>query len=179
MKQMMTQKCRGKTGLFLAAVLCFSAAILPVQAQATEDGRPESGEDGSEWIVYQQTVPDSEDSFFSELDKDARVLPVEGGYLTGEGTVEVLSLDGPDTVTEILDIQNDEDSISVAEFQERMKEQASAETECILPVNIRRTDLRTLFYARNRAGAERFSRQHYGIYRSQPDGSLFTMLSWF
>lgn len=128
MKQRMTQKCRGKTGLFLAAVLCFSAAILPVHAQATEDDSPESGADGTEWIVYQQAVPEPKDSLFSELDADARVLPVEGGYLTGEGTVEVYSLDDPDTVTEILDIQNDEDSISVAEFQERMKEQTLAQT---------------------------------------------------
>lgn len=179
MKQRMTQKYSAKSGLFLAAVLCFSAAILPAHAQATEDDSPESGADGTEWIVYQQAVPESEDSFFTELDADARVLPVEGGYLTGEGTVEVYSLDGPDTVTEILDIQNDEDSISVAEFQERMKEQTLAQTEHSVPGSARHTDLCTLFYARSRTGARGFTREHYGIYRSQPEGSFFSMPSWF
>lgn len=179
MKQMMTQKYRGKTGLFLAAVLCFSAAILPAHAQAAEDDSPESGADGREWIVYQQAVPESEDSLFSELDADARVLPVEGGYLTGEGTVEVYSLDDPDTVTEILDIQNDEDSISVSEFQERMKEQALAQTERRIPGSARHTDLCTLLYARSWTGIGRFTREHFGIYRTEPDGSLLFMPSWF
>lgn len=166
-----------KTGLFLAAVLCFSAAIVPVHAQATEDDSPESGADGSEWIVYQQEIPDAEDSFFSELDADARVLPVEGGYLMGEGTVEVYSLDDPDTVTEILDIQNDEDSISVAEFQERMKEQELKESARILPGSAQNTAPGTLSVFRSSLSAAGFNRHHYGVFRTEQNGSLWGLPS--
>lgn len=109
-------KAAAAAGLLLAGtfVLFTVSKEQPVSASTPE---PE---------VYTEPVPEeAKDNPFANLEEGEKIYPLpEGGFISGNGTVQIFSLDDLETPIETIDLDNDPGTVSAEEAYEMWNNQS-------------------------------------------------------